>query len=90
MQENKRSLNVLKDIGSNVLMQAEVPDTSTIFVDVGLGFFAEADLNQAILILKPRKELLKQKQEHDMKAVANIEAHIQLVEEGLEAFQSLA
>lgn len=71
-------------------MQARIPDTSTIFVDVGLGFFAEADLDQACQILKPREDLLKVKQESDMKAVANVEAHIQLVEEGLQAFESLS
>lgn len=88
LQEKQSSLRVLKNVGSDVLMQAQIPDTSTIFVDVGLGFYAEAHLPQACKILNDKERIAKQEQERDLKKVAEIEAHIQLVEEGLQAFQA--
>ena len=35
------------DLGAKMKVQAEVTDTSSIFVDVGLGFFAEHTLTEA-------------------------------------------
>jgi prefoldin subunit 5 len=36
------------DLGAQVYCQAEVPDTSHIFVDVGLGFHAELTLVRVV------------------------------------------
>ena len=46
-EEGREEMRTLVDLGSQVYCQAEVPDTSRVFVNVGLGFHAEMDLDQA-------------------------------------------
>ena len=43
-EQGSDQLRTLVDLGSQVYCQAEVPDTSRIFVSVGLGFHAEMTL----------------------------------------------
>ena len=43
-EQGQEELRTMVDLGSQVYCQAEVPDTSRIFVSVGLGFHAEMTL----------------------------------------------
>lgn len=43
-EQGQEELRTMVDLGAQVYCQAEVPDTSRIFVSVGLGFHAEMTL----------------------------------------------
>ncbi|KAM7459849.1 hypothetical protein LguiA_036167 [Lonicera macranthoides] len=50
------SLRTSVNIGSEVYMQADVPDTWHIFVDVGLGFHAEFTWSEALNYISARQQ----------------------------------
>ncbi|KAK6280918.1 hypothetical protein POUND7_014743 [Theobroma cacao] len=53
------SLRTLVNLGSEVYMQAEVPDTQRIFVDIGLGFHVEFTWSEALKFISLREEKLE-------------------------------
>ncbi|PPE01930.1 hypothetical protein GOBAR_DD01070 [Gossypium barbadense] len=57
------SLRTLVNLGSEVYMQAEVPDTQRIFVDVGLGFHVEFTWSEALKFISLREEKLESQME---------------------------
>ncbi|KAL7262777.1 hypothetical protein ACSBR1_001020 [Camellia fascicularis] len=52
------SLKTLVNLGSEVYMQADVPDTRRIFVDIGLGFHVEFTWSEALNYIIAREEKL--------------------------------
>ncbi|XP_058010004.1 uncharacterized protein LOC110640052 isoform X2 [Hevea brasiliensis] len=50
------SLRTLINLGSEVYMQADVPDTQRIFVDIGLGFHVEFTWSEALNYISLREE----------------------------------
>ncbi|KAK4575600.1 hypothetical protein RGQ29_026527 [Quercus rubra] len=52
------SLRTLVNLGSEVYMQADVPDTQRIFVDIGLGFHVEFTWSEALNFISQREERL--------------------------------
>ncbi|XLR65425.1 hypothetical protein HN51_007933 [Arachis hypogaea] len=50
------SLRTLVNLGSEVYLQAEVPNTQYIFVDVGLGFNVEFTWSEALNYIQNREE----------------------------------
>ncbi|CAH9079249.1 unnamed protein product [Cuscuta epithymum] len=52
------SLRTLVNLGSEVYMQADVPDTRHIFVDVGLGFHVEFTWSEALDFISVREKKL--------------------------------
>ncbi|XP_060958754.1 uncharacterized protein LOC115698689 isoform X2 [Cannabis sativa] len=59
MEENSvTSLRTQVNLGSEVYMQADVPDTTRIFVDIGLGFHAEFTWSEALNYITLREERL--------------------------------
>ncbi|QCD90385.1 prefoldin alpha subunit [Vigna unguiculata] len=50
------SLRTLVNLGSEVYLQAEVPDTQRIFVDVGFGFHVEFTWSEALNYIEKREE----------------------------------
>ncbi|KAB1208268.1 hypothetical protein CJ030_MR7G027319 [Morella rubra] len=52
------SLRTLVNLGSEVYVQADVPDTKHIFVDVGLGFHVEFTWSEALNFISQREEKL--------------------------------
>ncbi|KAK6931282.1 Prefoldin alpha-like [Dillenia turbinata] len=77
------SLTTLVNLGSEVYMQAEVPDTRTIFVDIGLGFHVEFTWSEAINYIKLREEKLARQIEEYTQLIASVKAHIKMVCEGI-------
>ena len=53
-ERGQEELRTMVDLGSQVYCQAEVPDTSRLFVAVGLGFHAEMTLVRATTTSLPR------------------------------------
>ena len=90
MQEGNKKLKLRKDIGSGVSVQTVVSDTSRIYVDVGLGFFAEATLTEALSIMTARVDKLLDQRNKDQAGVTKIESHIKLVQDSLQALKALS
>ncbi|EXC20032.1 Protein UXT-like protein [Morus notabilis] len=77
------SLRTLVNLGSEVYMQADVPDTKRIFVDIGLGFHVEFTWSEAINFISQREEKLSRQIEEYTRLIASIKAQIKLVCEGI-------
>nr|XP_048318069.1 protein UXT homolog isoform X3 [Ziziphus jujuba var. spinosa] len=73
------SLRTLVNLGSEVYMQADVPDTKRIFVDVGLGFHVEFTWSEALNYISLREEKLSRQIEEYTHLIASIKAQIKLV-----------
>ncbi|XP_057509728.1 uncharacterized protein LOC130792251 [Actinidia eriantha] len=77
------SLRTLVNLGSEVYMQADVPDTQRIFVDVGLGFHVEFTWSEALNYTTAREEKLARQIEEYTRLIASIKAQIKMVCEGI-------
>ncbi|TQD89278.1 hypothetical protein C1H46_025127 [Malus baccata] len=77
------SLRSLVNLGSEVYMQADVPDTRHIFVDIGLGFHVEFTWSEALNYISQREEKLARQVEECTNLIASIKAQIKLVCEGI-------
>ncbi|XP_022878151.1 protein UXT homolog isoform X2 [Olea europaea var. sylvestris] len=77
------SLRTMVNLGSEVYMQADVPDTRHIFVDVGLGFHVEFTWPEALNFISEREEKLARQIEEYTQLIASIKAQIKMVHEGI-------
>ncbi|CAN6549211.1 unnamed protein product [Malus baccata var. baccata] len=77
------SLRTLVNLGSEVYMQADVPDTRRIFVDIGPGFHVEFTWSEALNYISQREEKLARQVEECTNLIASIKAQIKLVCEGI-------
>ncbi|KAK6116443.1 hypothetical protein DH2020_049905 [Rehmannia glutinosa] len=77
------SLRMRVNLGSEVYMQADVPDTRHIFVDVGLGFHVEFTWSEALNFIAAREEKLARQIEEYTRLIASIKAQIKMVCEGI-------
>ncbi|KAG6708599.1 hypothetical protein I3842_06G089100 [Carya illinoinensis] len=77
------SLRTMVNLGSEVYMQADVPDTRHIFVDIGLGFHVAFTWSEALNFISLREEKLARQIEEYTRLIASIKAHIKLVCEGI-------
>nr|GLL34184.1 protein UXT homolog isoform X1 [Ipomoea trifida] len=82
----KNSVTILRslvNLGSEVYMQAEVPDTRHIIVDVGLGFHVEFTWSEALTYISAREKKLAGQIEEYTRLIASIKAQIKMVCEGI-------
>ncbi|KAK6133651.1 hypothetical protein DH2020_032561 [Rehmannia glutinosa] len=77
------SLRTRVNLGSEVYMQADVPDTRHIFVDVGLGFHVEFTWSEALNFIAARKKNWPGQIEEYTRLIASIKAQIKMVCEGI-------
>ncbi|CAA6674128.1 unnamed protein product [Spirodela intermedia] len=77
------SLRTMVNIGSEVYLQADVPDTRHIFVDVGLGFHVEFTWSEALEFISVKEARIARQIEECTQLIANIKARIKLVCEGI-------
>ncbi|MCO5579732.1 hypothetical protein L7F22_033592 [Adiantum nelumboides] len=89
-QQRLRKFKSLVNLGSEVYAQAEVPDTSKIFVDIGLGFYVEFTWSEALEFITMKEASLARQIEERTHQVANIKAQIKLVGEGIKELLSLS
>ncbi|XXG44243.1 hypothetical protein AAC387_Pa01g4101 [Persea americana] len=71
------------NLGSEVYMQADVPDTRHIFVDVGLGFHVEFTWTEALEFISVKEARLARQVEEYTHLIARIKSQIKLVCEGI-------
>ncbi|XP_031399448.1 protein UXT homolog isoform X2 [Punica granatum] len=84
LQKNSiTNLRTMVNIGSEVYMQAEVPDTQRIFVDIGYGFHVEFTWDEALNYIPLREELLARQIEECTRRIVRIKADIKRIHEGI-------
>ncbi|KAJ3672112.1 hypothetical protein LUZ60_006833 [Juncus effusus] len=77
------SLKSMVNLGSEVYMQAQVPDTRHIFVDVGFGFHVEFTWSEALNFISVKEAWLEKQIEEHTKKIATIKAQIKIICEGI-------
>ncbi|XP_035016345.1 protein UXT [Hippoglossus stenolepis] len=77
------------DLGCNFFVQAEVEDSSRIFVAIGYGFFVEMTHDEALRFIEKKTNQLTAFTEQLTKDSAKIKANIRMVLEGLRELQGL-
>ncbi|WJX65338.1 hypothetical protein P8452_50011 [Trifolium repens] len=77
------SLRTLVNIGSEVYVQTQVPNTQHIFVDIGMGFHVEFTWSEALNFIEKKEEKLARQIEEYTQLIASIKAQIKLVCEGI-------
>ncbi|XP_068634391.1 uncharacterized protein [Aristolochia californica] len=77
------SLRSSVNLGSEVYMQADVPDTRHIFVDVGMGFHVEFTWSEALEFITVKQARLDKQLEEYTHLIASIKAQIKMVYEGI-------
>ncbi|CAL1270545.1 unnamed protein product [Larinioides sclopetarius] len=85
----KETLKTRVDLGCNFYAQANVTDTKYIFIKTGLGIFVQFTLEEAIKFIDKKIEFLNKKVERTLKQSSDINAHIQLILQGLRELQNL-
>ncbi|XP_015272766.1 PREDICTED: protein UXT [Gekko japonicus] len=88
-ETGSRELVTQVDLGCHFYVNAEVPDTSTIFVALGYGFYAELTLPEALAFIEKKNKLLNETAETLTKDSTKIKANIRMVLEGLRELQGL-
>ena len=85
----KEELKTKIDLGCNFYVQAKVPDTSRIYVNIGFGFYVEFTHDEALKFIKKKTDSLNEKAESFTKDAVTVKAHIKLVLEGLRELQQI-
>lgn len=80
-------IKALSDLGCNFYCKAKVLDTSKIFVEVGLGFFVELTLDQALDFVDKKLKRIRSDCEVITEEATQINAKIRLVLEALNEIQ---
>ncbi|KAM6928870.1 protein UXT [Lycodopsis pacificus] len=88
--QDSSSLKTDVDLGCNFFVQAQVEDSSRIFVAVGYGFFVEMNHDEALRFIDKKTSQLTDFTETLTKDSAKIKANIRMVIEGLRELQGLS
>lgn len=71
------------ELGSGVYCRAVVPDTSHIFISIGLGFHLEVSLDEADRVIDLKQEALRGHVERCIDKAARIKANLKFVSEAI-------
>ncbi|XP_029283595.1 LOW QUALITY PROTEIN: protein UXT [Cottoperca gobio] len=88
-ESGSQQLKTDVDLGCNFFVQAEVEDSSKIFVAVGYGFFLEMNYDEALRFIEKKTSQLTAFTEQLTKDSAKIKANIRMVLEGLRELQGV-
>ncbi|XP_018462802.1 uncharacterized protein LOC108833907 isoform X1 [Raphanus sativus] len=83
------SLRTTVNLGSEVYMQAEVPDTRHVFMDVGLGFYVEFTRQEALDYIPQREERVQKHLEEVTGVIAQIKGRIKLAHHQIQQILNL-
>ncbi|XP_015911893.1 protein UXT [Parasteatoda tepidariorum] len=86
---NKETIKTRVDLGCNFYAQANITDTKYIFIKTGLDIFVQFTLEEATKFIDKKIDFLKKKIDHTLKKSSEINAHIQLILQGLRELQHL-
>lgn len=77
--QEQEKLQTKINVGCDFFMDAVIPDTSKIVINVGLGYFVEMDSEKAETFLEKKKNKLEEKSKSLTSQIANIRSHIKVV-----------
>lgn len=83
-------LKTMVDLGTNFYCEAEVPDTSMIYVAVGFGFYVQFTFEEALDFIEKKCGILNSTAEKLCKDAAKIKAHMKVVLGGLQELQDIS
>lgn len=78
------------DLGSNFYVQAKIPDTKYIYVNVGFGFHSQLTLDEALAFITRKEAFLQKKAGRYTEKAAQIRAHIKIVLEAMAEIMNLS
>lgn len=87
---SESSFKTRVDLGCNFYVQANVTDTKFIFVKAGLDIFVQLTLEEAVTFIDKKVAFLDKKIDKTLKVSAEINAHIQLILQGLRELSNLS
>ncbi|GBG64948.1 hypothetical protein CBR_g48697 [Chara braunii] len=83
------SMRSMVNLGSEVYAQAQIDDTSHLFVDIGLGFHVEFTLQEALNFIDLKQKSLTAKVDAYTSQIADIKSQIKLFCEGIRELMRL-
>lgn len=89
MQDKQPSLKSRVEVGPGVYCRALVPDTSKIFISIGLGFQLEVTLDEAGRVVDNRQEVLRGHVDRCIDKAARIRANLAFVTEAIRELMEL-
>eukprot|EP00123_Amoebidium_parasiticum_P022125 comp80525_c0_seq1/m.48352 comp80525_c0_seq1/g.48352 ORF comp80525_c0_seq1/g.48352 comp80525_c0_seq1/m.48352 type:complete len:149 (-) comp80525_c0_seq1:207-653(-) len=81
------SLTTMIDLGCNVFVQAKIPDTKMIYVNVGYGFHVEMTLDEALEFIEKKTKQMIKDTDRLTEQGNKIKAHIKMVLTALQELQ---
>eukprot|EP01125_Pyxidicula_operculata_P007953 TRINITY_DN2681_c1_g1_i8.p1 TRINITY_DN2681_c1_g1~~TRINITY_DN2681_c1_g1_i8.p1 ORF type:complete len:151 (-),score=12.14 TRINITY_DN2681_c1_g1_i8:18-470(-) len=78
-ESQEKSLKTLVNLGHEFFVQAKVPDASRIIIEVGLGFYVEYALDEALAFLDMKEEQLNSKADKFTEASLAIKAQMNIM-----------
>eukprot|EP00960_Hanusia_phi_P038752 753580-Hanusia_phi.AAC.2 len=72
-------MKTMVNVGCECYMQAQVPETSRIFISVGLGFYVEMKLEEALEFVDKKVELLQVKADKQGNEISEVHSQIEMV-----------
>ncbi|KAI8366042.1 Prefoldin subunit-domain-containing protein [Radiomyces spectabilis] len=80
---NLKELKTMVDLGSQFYVQAHVPDTTYIYVNVGFGFHVQFTLDEALAFIEKKEKRLESLASEQASEADKIRAHIKMVLEAM-------
>jgi len=87
---DREPLKTRVDLGCNFYCEAEVADPKTIMMSIGMGFYVQMSLDEALAYISKRDAALTEEAELLTKQTTSIKANIKLVIAGLRELQSIS
>ncbi|KAI8350922.1 Prefoldin subunit-domain-containing protein [Choanephora cucurbitarum] len=82
-ENNLKELKTMVDLGSQFYVQAHVPDTQYIYVNVGFGFHVQFTLDEAKAFIAKKEKQLQSLADKHSKEADKIRAHIKMALEAI-------
>jgi prefoldin alpha subunit len=76
-------LKTMVDLGGNMYARARIRDTSRVIVCIGMGFYLEMELLEALTFIETKTKQLNDKIDRLNKNASEIQARMELVLEGI-------
>jgi len=90
LQENRlQSIKSMVNLGCEFYIQANVPDITKVFVNIGLGFHAELTLQEALSFIEIKEKSLSKYVEKLTQQECMVKAKIKLMYQGLNELKNV-
>ncbi|XP_060520695.1 uncharacterized protein LOC132698555 [Cylas formicarius] len=87
-KDKDRDMNVMFDMGHNIMCSGEISNCETIYVDIGLNNLLEMNCEELDKYADIRLKLLSKEIEHFRKLAVNVKVHIKMVLLAINELQS--